>query len=154
MLHACFISTFLCFVYTLRYFYTFSRTNLLRRCHSASCLFSAIFGFRKASKEIFSELDRTKAQVNISPEGTSSPEGRRRGEPGQPHLVVAWPALAAPPGGVLSWWVPLGHSRCPSAPFFMEKINMNFLKIFGKLYFWPIFRLWKFIFSQKRFLNN
>src|SRR5215216_2268310 len=103
MFHAYFISTFLCFVHTLEYFYTFSGTNLLTRCHSASCLFSAVFGFTKASKEIFSELDRTKAQVNISLEGIRSPEGRRRGEPGRPHLVVARPALAAPPGGVGPW---------------------------------------------------
>jgi hypothetical protein len=36
-----------CFVfrYTLWYFYAFSRTNLLTRCHSASSLFSAVFVF-------------------------------------------------------------------------------------------------------------
>src|SRR3954468_5190962 len=39
MFHACLVSTLLCFVYTLRYFYTFSGTNLLTRCRSASCLF-------------------------------------------------------------------------------------------------------------------
>src|SRR3954471_16173443 len=39
MLHACFIPTILCFVYTLRHFYTFSGTNLLTRCHSASSCF-------------------------------------------------------------------------------------------------------------------
>ena len=33
-------------------------------------MFSAIFGFRKASKEIFSELDRTKAKVPIFPGDT------------------------------------------------------------------------------------
>src|SRR4051812_5907430 len=60
MFHACLVSTLLCFVYTLRYFYTFSGTNLLTRFYSASCLFSAVFGFRKASKEIFSELDGAK----------------------------------------------------------------------------------------------
>ena len=37
----------------------FSGTNLLTSCHSASCLFSAVFGSRKVSKEIFSELDGT-----------------------------------------------------------------------------------------------
>src|SRR5215216_2615570 len=51
MLHACFVSTLLCFVYTLRYFYIFSRTNLLTSCHSASCLFSSIFGSRKAENQ-------------------------------------------------------------------------------------------------------
>ena len=39
------------------YFYASSRTNLLTRCHSASSLFSAVFGFKKVRNEIFSELD-------------------------------------------------------------------------------------------------
>src|SRR3954463_14166151 len=45
----------------------FSSTNLLTSCNSAICLFSAIFGFRKVSKEIFSELDRTNIKVNYFP---------------------------------------------------------------------------------------
>ena len=51
MLHACFVSFVLCFVYTSRYFYTLSATNLLTRCHSASCLFSPVLGFRKPHNE-------------------------------------------------------------------------------------------------------
>src|SRR3954469_25294980 len=51
MLHACLVSTLLCFVYTLRCFYIFSRTNLLTSCHSASCLFSSVFGSRKAENQ-------------------------------------------------------------------------------------------------------
>src|SRR3954465_14395857 len=51
MLHACFVSTLLCFVYTLRCFYIFFGTNLLTRCHSASCMFSSVFGSRKAEKQ-------------------------------------------------------------------------------------------------------
>ena len=54
----------------------FSGANLLTSCHSASCLFSDVFGSRKASKEIFSELDGTKAKVNILPRRTRSPEGQ------------------------------------------------------------------------------
>src|SRR4051794_31327458 len=94
MFHACLLSTILCFVYTLRHFYTFSGTNLLTRCHSVSCLFSAVFGFRKASKEIFSELDETKAEVTIFPDTTWSPKERRRWAPGWPHHTVErapWP---------------------------------------------------------------
>jgi hypothetical protein len=34
MLHACFTPIALCFVYTSWYFYAFSGTNLLKRCHS------------------------------------------------------------------------------------------------------------------------
>src|SRR4051812_42801627 len=51
MLHACLVSTLLYIVYTLRCFYIFSRTNLLINCHSAGCLFSSVFGFRKAENQ-------------------------------------------------------------------------------------------------------
>lgn len=65
----------------------FSGTNLLTSCHSASCLFSAVFGFRKVSKEIFSELDGINVKFNYFPWGTRSLEGRRRSGPRQadPH---------------------------------------------------------------------
>jgi hypothetical protein len=48
MLHACIYTIFLVFRYTSWHFYTFSRTNLLTRCHSASSLFSAVFVFQKS----------------------------------------------------------------------------------------------------------
>src|SRR3954468_22850376 len=51
MFHACLVSTLLCFVYTLRCFYMFSGTNLLTRCHSASCLFSSVFGSKKVENQ-------------------------------------------------------------------------------------------------------
>src|SRR3954462_15836181 len=51
MLHSCLVSTFLCFVYTLRCFYIFSGTNLLTSCHSSSCPFSSVFGSRKAENQ-------------------------------------------------------------------------------------------------------
>ena len=67
----------------------FSGTNLLTSCNSATCLFSAVFGFRKVSKEIFSKFDGTNVKVNYFPWGTRSPEGRQRGVPGQPHPLGA-----------------------------------------------------------------
>ena len=60
----------------------FSSTNLLTSCHSASCMFFAVFGSRKASKEIFSELDGAKSKVNNFPWGTRSPEGSPGDQPG------------------------------------------------------------------------
>src|SRR5215216_5333740 len=51
MFHACLVSTLLCFVYTLKCFYMFSGTNLLTRCHSANCMFSSVFGSRKAENQ-------------------------------------------------------------------------------------------------------
>src|SRR3954465_5255793 len=81
-------------------FYMFSGTNLLTSCHGASCLFSAIFGSRKASKEIFSELEGTKAKVNISPRRTRSPAEIRRGATGRLHPRGAGPPWATPGQGV------------------------------------------------------
>jgi hypothetical protein len=65
MLHAYFTSIALCFVYTSWYFYAFSGTNLLTRCHGASSCFLLFLCFRKVTREIFSELDETKAKPPI-----------------------------------------------------------------------------------------
>ena len=54
----------------------FSGTNLLTSCSSARCLFSAVFGFRKVSKEIFSE-GRDKGQSELLFVGNK----KSRGEP-------------------------------------------------------------------------
>jgi hypothetical protein len=69
----------LCFVTLRGGFYAFSRNNLLTRCHSASPLFLLFLYFRKATQEIFSELDETKAKVHIFPGASWSPKQRRRG---------------------------------------------------------------------------
>ena len=77
-----------CFVYTSCHFYTFSGTNLLTRCHSASSCFLLFLYFRKVVLEIFSELDETKPEVPIFLSRTRSPKERRRGAPGWAHHVV------------------------------------------------------------------
>ena len=59
MFHACFIPIATCFSSTLYHFYTFFGTNLLTRCRSASSCFLLFLYSRKASLEIFSELDET-----------------------------------------------------------------------------------------------
>jgi hypothetical protein len=48
--------------------------------------------FRKATQEIFSELDETKAKVPIFSDMRQSPKQRRRGSRGQPHHGVARPS--------------------------------------------------------------
>jgi hypothetical protein len=48
--------------------------------------------FRKAIKEIFSELYETKAEVPIFPDTRRSPNQRRRGARGQAHPRAARPA--------------------------------------------------------------
>jgi hypothetical protein len=85
------------FCYTSWHFYAFLGTNLLMRCHSASSLFLLFLFFRKATKEIFSELDETKAEVPIFPDTRQSPKQRWRGARGQPHHGVAR-QVVGPPG--------------------------------------------------------
>jgi hypothetical protein len=48
--------------------------------------------FRKATQEIFSELDETKAEPPIFTKGSQRPQMRRRGAMGQPHHRVARPS--------------------------------------------------------------
>jgi hypothetical protein len=91
MLHACFAPIALCFVYTSWHFYAFSGYNLLTRCHSDSSCFLLFFYSRFLLKEIFSELDETKAKVPILMTRRRSPMERRKGATSRPHLVVARP---------------------------------------------------------------
>jgi hypothetical protein len=48
--------------------------------------------FRKATQEIFSELDETKAKPSIVPEASRSPKMRRRGARSQAHPRAARPS--------------------------------------------------------------
>jgi hypothetical protein len=63
--------------------------------------------FRKATQEIFSELDETEAKVHIFTNTRRSPKQRRRGARGQPHHRVARPSpwqrhlVVGPPGHLL-----------------------------------------------------
>jgi hypothetical protein len=52
--------------------------------------------FRKATQEIFSELDETKAKVPIFPDTRQSQKQRRRGIRGQVHHRVARPMVWSP----------------------------------------------------------
>jgi hypothetical protein len=92
MLHACLYTICFVFCYTLWCFYAFYRTKLLTRCHNVSSLF---LRFRKATQEIFSELDETKARIPIFPDTRRSTKMRWRGTRGQPHHTMAqahpWP---------------------------------------------------------------
>ena len=104
MFHAYIMPIATCFIYTFISFYAFSGTNLLTRCHSASSLFSAVFGFRKVVKEIFSELHETKTQVPIFPYTfQKSEEETKEGTEAPTSCGGAAPSLAVP-----------GHSVGPS----------------------------------------
>jgi hypothetical protein len=125
MLHACLYTICFVFCYTSSRFYAFSRTNPLMRRHSASSLFLLFLCFRKATQEIFSELDETKARVPIFLDTRRSPKVRRRGTRGRPHHATAratpWlhRAVVWAPGPLPDtalpliyspWWENLKHS--------------------------------------------
>src|SRR3954466_16234148 len=99
MLHACLVSTLLCFVYTLRCFYIFSGTNLLTSCHSASCMFSSVFGSRKAENQYSRNWTGQKPK-SITFHGEHEVQRRDGGDPRGGH--TPWPCgWAHPaPGGV------------------------------------------------------
>jgi hypothetical protein len=96
------------FCYTSWHFYAFSGTNLLMRCHIATVpvsYFLLFLCFRKATQEIFSELDETKAEVPIFPGTRRSPKQRRRGTEGS--RTIGW--RGPPPGHATRWCGPLVH---------------------------------------------
>jgi hypothetical protein len=98
MLHACFYTICLVFRYTSWRFYAIFGTNLLTRYHSASSLFSAVLCFRKATQEIFSELDETSSKSLIFPGSFQRTEEEAEwGHEGPTHQGGAAQALAAPP---------------------------------------------------------
>jgi hypothetical protein len=91
MLRACLYTICFVFCYTLWHFYAFSGTNLLTICHSASSLFLLFLCFRKATPEIFSDLDETTTKPSIFTETSRRPKMIQRGAKSQPHPRVARP---------------------------------------------------------------
>ena len=76
-------------LHALYHFYAFSGANLLTRCHSASSCFLLFLYSRKASLEIFSELDETWTEPPIFLTRRRSPEKTRRGATWHPHHGAA-----------------------------------------------------------------
>jgi hypothetical protein len=132
MLHACLWTICFVFCYTSWRFYAFSGTNLLTRCHSASSLFLLFLCFRKATQEIFSESDKTIAEVPIFPDPRRSPKQRRRGARGQPHHRVARPS----PWPRHQVWGHLAHLLMPRLPpiYSPRRENPKTRSIFHKTY--------------------
>ena len=109
MFHACFISIATCFASTLYHFYTFFGTNLLTGCRSASSCFLLFLYSRKASLEIFSELDETTRESLIYQNTSDRPKRRRRGATWAPHMARA----RAPLCRALGWCGPHGGRQPP-----------------------------------------
>src|SRR6185369_12053880 len=110
MFHACFIPIATWFASTLYHFYIFFGTNLLTRCRSASSCFLLFLYSRKASLEIFSELDKTSRGCNFTRRHQMKQRGNR-GEPHGPHTRAGRGPPLARPSHV---WAPRGP---PAAAF-------------------------------------
>src|SRR3954466_8763040 len=109
MLHACLVSTLLWFVYTLRCFYIFYGTNLLTSRHSANCLFSSVFGSRKAENQYsrnwtgqkpkpitFREGHESRRREGEAPEGGQTPLGMAKPGPRLGRVWALWPPPRPP----------------------------------------------------------
>ena len=116
-----------CFGYTLYYFYAFSGTNLLTRCHSASSVFSAVFGFRNPTRKISSESDEIFSAINIRSGSFRSPKGTWGGAPRGPHPMGARPRVGPRPARV--WWPRLAPGAHPSPIYSPRRENPNTKKI-------------------------
>jgi hypothetical protein len=126
-----------CFVfcYTSWRFYAFSRTNLLTRRHSASSMFLLFLCFRKATKEIFLELDEIKAKVPNFPNTRRSPKMRHRGTRGRLHHATAratpWPRRAMV-------WAPSPLPNAALLPIYFRRWeNLKARSIFYETYCKP-----------------
>ena len=126
MFHASFMTIPTCFIHTLCHYYAFSGTNLLNEMPKCQFLFSAVFGFRNPSNEIFSESDEINAQVPIFPGTIQNTREPPEGSPGgpTPHPGAARGG-AAPP-----------YSVAPPWPLFVSP--SNFWKLRGKIGPWAL----------------
>jgi hypothetical protein len=135
MLYACLYTICFVFCYTSWHFYAFFRTNLLTRCRSTSSMFLMFLCFRKATQEIFSELDETKAKVPIFLGAWRSPKKRRRGARRRPHHPLAQ-ATPWPRRGVV--WAPGPLPDAALSPIYSpRRKNLKTRSIFHKTYCKP-----------------
>ena len=120
MFHACFIPIATCFASTLWHFYTFFGTNLLTRCRSASSCFLLFLYSRKASLEIFSELDETSRTSLFFQKTSDGAKKQRRRPTGQPHATRARAPPLPHPGMV---WAPRGSPAAALSPTYSPREN-------------------------------
>jgi hypothetical protein len=102
--------------HTLWYFYAFSRTNLLIRCHNASSLFSAIFVFQKSYTGNILRIERNKSRTSNFSRTRVRLQSRDGAGPGPGHTIGR---RGPSPGRATRGWAPWSTSwRRPSAYIF------------------------------------
>ena len=120
MFHACFIPIATYVASTLYHFYTFFGTNLLTRCHSARSCFLLFLYSRKASLEIFSELDETSRGSLFYQNTPEGPKEQHRRATRRPHATRARVPPLARPGVV---WAPRGSPAAALSPTYSPREN-------------------------------
>ena len=118
MFHACFIPIATCFASTLYHSYTFFGTNLLTRCRSASSCFLLFLYSRKASLEIFSELDETTRGCLFFQNTPDGAKEQQRRATRRPHAPRARAPLLPRPGVV---WAPRGSAAAALSPTYSSR---------------------------------
>jgi hypothetical protein len=135
MLHACLCTIFFVFCYTLCVFMYFPELTYSGDAIVPVPYFLLFLCFRKATQEIFSELDETKAKVPIFPtrDGVQSKDG---GEPGARHNIGR---RGQPLAHATRWWGHLAHLLTP--PFhlyiFLDGKTLRTRSIFHETYCKP-----------------
>jgi hypothetical protein len=109
MLHACLYTICFVFCYTSWHFYTFSRTNLLTRCHSASSLFFVVFVFQKRYTGNILGIGRNKSRTSYFSRHDSKSEDDGGG-PGPDHTLGR---CGPGPGRATRGWGRLVHLLTP-----------------------------------------
>ena len=117
MFHDDIISIVTCFASTLCHFYTFFVSNLLTRCHSASSCFLLFLYSRKASQEIFSELDEN-LRRHLFYQNTHEVQRSNEEEPGGPHTHPGRGSPLARPRVV---WAPRGSPAAALSPTYSPR---------------------------------
>src|SRR5215207_5787484 len=91
MFHATFITILACFLHTLHHYYTFSGTNLLTRCRSASCCFLLFLVSEILRRKYSWNWTKSTPRVLFFRGASRRPEGLRRGATRARHHRPARP---------------------------------------------------------------
>src|SRR5215213_6152912 len=92
MFHATFITILACFIHTLHHYYTFSGTNLLTRCRSASCCFLLFLVSEILQRKYSRNWTKSKPRVLFFHEASRRPSGKGSGATGRRHTRAARPS--------------------------------------------------------------
>src|SRR5215218_6444471 len=105
MFHATFMTILECFIHTLHHYYTFSGTNLLTRCRSASCCFLLFLVSEILVRKYSRNWTKSKPRGLFFHGASRRPKNTRSGATRWRHHVAAWPrgARAALWCGPLVW---------------------------------------------------